>query len=67
MLIEPNQNQPMHFSPEDNSPRPYPSHAEQWRIYHGTVTWLFNPWTGTKRDARDIGSDCFGYAINPMS
>ena len=42
---------------------PYPSHAQQYREYHGLVAWLYNPWTGDKRDARDIGSDVEGYGI----
>lgn len=53
----------MKFDPATNTPHPYPSHADQYRIYHGQVAWLYNPWTGEARDARDIGSDCFGYLI----
>lgn len=55
----------MLYSPNNGVPHPYPSHAEQWRKYHGAVAWLFNPWNGTRRDARDIGSDTFGKLIIP--
>jgi hypothetical protein len=57
----------MLFDPATGEPRPYPSHAEQWRIHHGSVAWLFNPWHGNRRDARDVGTDCFGHAIAPTS
>lgn len=53
----------MRFDPVDGSEKPYPSEANQYREYHGQVAWLFNPYTGVKRDARDIGSDVFGLAI----
>lgn len=56
----------MKFCPATRTPQPYPSHAEQWRKYHGKETaWLFNPWTGEQRDARDVGSDTFGHLIVP--
>lgn len=58
-------NELMRYDPATGENKPYPSHDEQYRIYHGTVAWLFNPWTGKIRDARDVGSDCFGYAIVP--
>ena len=54
----------MIFSPDTGDSKPYPSHAKQWRKYHGQVAWLVNPWSGHKRDARDIGSDTFGHLIN---
>ena len=41
----------------------FPSEAEQYRKWHGKVAWLYNPYTGKKRDARDIGSDVFGHLI----
>lgn len=63
MLIEPSQQKLMKYDPANGIEKPYPSHAEQYRIYHGKVAWLYNPWTGQSRDARDIGSDCFGYLI----
>lgn len=53
----------MMYDPATCAAFPYPSHANQWRIYHGSVAWLYNPWSGSTRDARDVGTDCFGYAI----
>jgi hypothetical protein len=55
----------MHFDPATGTEKPYPSHAEQWRKYHGSTAWLFNPWTGNRRDARDVGSDVHGLLIVP--
>jgi hypothetical protein len=55
----------MKFDPATNAPRPYPSSADHWRRYHGLVAWLYNPWTGDKRDARAIGTDVQGYLIVP--
>ena len=58
----------MKFDPATGEPKPYPSHADQWREWHGKATaWLFNPWTGTRRDARDVGSDIQGQLILPPS
>lgn len=53
----------MHFDPVSGLPKPYPSEAKQFRKYHGNVAWLFNPYTGDKRNALDIGSDTFGCLI----
>lgn len=53
----------MRFDPADGSEKPYPSEANQYRKYHGQVAWLFNPYTGAKRDPRDIGTDVFGELI----
>lgn len=56
----------MKFDPATGEPKPYPSHADQWRDWCGKMTaWLFNPWSGTRRDARDVGSDTFGLLILP--
>lgn len=56
----------MKFDSATGEPNPYPSHADQWRDWHGKATaWLFNPWTGTRRDAGDVGSDTFGMLILP--
>ena len=55
----------MRFDPAWGTQFPYPSHAEQWRQWHGETAWLINPWTGKYRDARDIGSDVFGHLIIP--
>ena len=53
----------MIFDPQDGNLKPYPSHAEQYRNYHGKAAWLINPWTGTKRHPSDIGTDVFGVGI----
>lgn len=53
----------MKFDPATGEEKPYPSEANQYRAYHGKVAWLFNPYSGARRDARDVGSDCFGHAI----
>lgn len=46
--------------------KPYPSHAGQWRTYHGESTaWLFNPWAAERRTASDVGSDPQGRLIRP--
>jgi len=53
----------MQFSPETGEGKPYPSHAQQWRDYHGNMAFLYNPWVGNKRHALDVGSDPFGFGI----
>lgn len=53
----------MSFDPRDGSDMPYPSEVMQFRKYHGVDAWLFNPWTGEKRDTRDIGSDPLGLLL----
>lgn len=61
-----NQDQLMRFDPATSEQYPYPSHAEQWRKYHGKMTaWLWNPWTGERRLAEDVGSDVQGLLIVP--
>ncbi len=57
----------MKFDPATGEPQPYPSHAKQYRDYHGQVAWLFCPWSGRSRDARNIGSDTFGHLISDGS
>jgi len=52
------------FDPATGTETPYPSHPEQYRKFHGQVAWVFNPFTGERRDARDIGSDTFGLLID---
>lgn len=53
----------MKFDPATGEQKPYPSHAAQWREYHGMKAWLFNPWYGNRRNASDVGSDTFGHLI----
>lgn len=55
----------MRFDPATGAERPYPSHAEQWRRFHGATAWLFNPWSGARRCAQDVGSDVFGRLCVP--
>lgn len=55
----------MLFSPASGAEKPYPSDAEQWRKFEGDTAWLFNPWTGSRRAAADVGSDPFGHLIVP--
>ena len=55
----------MKFDPATGNNKPYPSHAKQWREYHGKSAWLFDPWTGERRNASDVGSDAFGQLIVP--
>ena len=55
----------MKFDPATGAEKPYPSHAEQWREWHGTEAWLFNPWTGATRLAGDVGTDVFGLLVLP--
>ena len=58
-----NQESLMRFDPAFRTEKPYPSHAAQYRSYHGDIAWLYNPWTGTPRHPSDIGSDPFGLLI----
>ncbi len=57
----------MKFDPATGEDKPYPSHADQYRKFHGEVAWLFNPWTGCKRHPSVIGSDVFGSGIKEPS
>lgn len=58
----------MKFDPATGKEQPYPSHAAQWRDWHGKLTaWLFNPWSGLRRHAADIGSDPVGMLIWPAN
>ena len=56
----------MKFDPQSGNKLPYPSHAAQYREYHGKTAWLFNPWIGNKRAAPDVGSDTFGHLIQDI-
>ena len=60
------QNTLMKIDPAFGTERPYPSHAAQWRDWHGRQAWLFNPWSGQRRHPSDIGSDQFGLLIVPV-
>ncbi len=69
VTLQPQQRQQrtlMKWDPATGTRRPYPSEAAQWRDYHGhTTAWLFNPWTGSRRRAEDVGSDVCGHLIIP--
>lgn len=58
------QNALMVFDPTTGLASPYPSHAKQYREFRGGAAWLYNPWTGVKRGAMDIGSDVLGILID---
>lgn len=58
-----NQDALMSCDPAYGKSKPYPSHAAQWREYHGKLAWLFNPWTAERRTPADIGRDPFGELI----
>ena len=57
------QDEVMKFDPRDRSENPYPSHAKQFRKYHGPDAWIYNPWTGDMRHYSDIGTDVTGISI----
>lgn len=65
--IAPQQGRLMVYDPATgwSGPCVEPTDPQAWREKHGTMAWLFNPWTGERRDARDVGSDPFGLAIVP--
>ncbi len=60
-----NQDRTMKFDPATGDAKPYPSHAGQWRNYHGAMAWLFDPWSGRRRNAHDVGMDCYGLLVIP--
>jgi len=58
---------PMKYDPVTGiSPYPGPFLPEAYRSYHVPVAWLFNPWTGEKRDPLDVGTDPAGHLIAPF-
>jgi len=63
MHLDSSQQQRMRYDPVTGHHHPYPSHAAQYREFHGKVAWMYNPWTRAQRDARDIGSDVTGLLI----
>lgn len=48
------------FDPATGKRMTSPVSADEYRMMNGQVAWLYNPWTGDKRDPRDIGTDVFG-------
>jgi hypothetical protein len=76
MVKGPSKNTPFKFSPRSGSPiydgerklyqLPQGITAEQYRAdYNPAYHWLYNPWTGTLRDLRDIETDPYGILIVP--
>ncbi|WP_255032313.1 DUF3310 domain-containing protein [Bordetella genomosp. 1] len=59
---------PILCNPADGSPcRPCsPFTAGEYRAAHPHALWQFNPWTGERRDSRDIDTDPQGRAIVPL-
>ncbi len=55
----------MKYDPADGGMAPSPNIASHWRTFNGDTAWMYNPWTGELRDARDVGSDPQGMLINP--
>lgn len=53
----------MKYDPVTGDENPFPSEAKQYRKWHGPVAFLYNPYTGEKRAASDIGTDVFGHLI----
>ena len=42
---------------------PFPRTAAQFRSMYPMGTWLFNPWTGSRRHSDDVLSDPVGMLI----
>lgn len=59
------QQTPMRYCPALGWEMPTPQDAAEWRDCNGERAWLFNPWTGNRRSAEDVGSDTFGHLIAP--
>lgn len=57
------QNSLMRFDPQTCASRPYPSLAAQYRTFHGTVVWKYNPYTGQERTNLEIGQDVLGETL----
>lgn len=53
----------MKFDPATGEKDPIPNEAKHYRNFHGDVAWIYNPYSGEKRDPRDIGSDVLGFGI----
>lgn len=57
------QSTPLKFSPYNGEEISTVNPAEEWR--RAGIRWGFNPWTGAKRDMRDVESDRSGLLIIP--
>lgn len=51
------------FDPATGKRMTAPVSANEYRRMEGEVAWLYNPWTGDKRDPRDVGTDVLGLLI----
>ena len=58
------QTRQMMFNPATGATLQGPCLADHYRDSHGEIAWLFNPWTGRRRNPYDIGSDVFGLLID---
>lgn len=62
------QNKRFNFDPLDGVERkvyPHDEGGDAWRAHHGAIAWLYNPWTGARRTAVEVGDDVFGVRIYP--
>lgn len=56
----------MRFDPVTGKEHVFPANAQHYRMYNTVgAVWMFNPWTGTKRDPRDVDTDKYGVLIVP--
>lgn len=53
------------YCPLHGTPGPTFTEAHRYRQALSTVAWSFNPWTGERRDGRDMRRDPLGYLIEP--
>lgn len=53
------QKKPLRFSPQTGDSLDKPQIAKDLRRL-GLGAWLFNPWTGERRSAKEVGDDVFG-------
>jgi hypothetical protein len=53
----------MKFDPATGEAGPKPRVASMWRDRYPFTAWLFNPWTGRRRYAKDVGMDVYGVLI----
>lgn len=53
----------MKFDPATGDEFLWPCSVETYREKNPTFAWLFNPYTGLLRNAQDVASDVFGFAL----
>lgn len=59
-----NQEALMRFDPLTRAPKPYPSHARQYRTHNSADYWNYNPWTGVKRTVEEMDNDPLGFQLS---